>query len=164
MTNEQINQERRNFLGLAGKALGVGAIASISPSLAKACMDVNRPENAPTFWEALSPVIANPQIERNDADGLVYVKLSSDLETTTDLINNLWKYDLPSDEGKEIIYGTLDEARRNSNSATTYIAEVDLRGDFMPGEISGVYNAQTGDKLKMFRSRAVGGCGVTLVE
>lgn len=146
---------RRNFLGLAVKAGLVGLVGSAIPEFAEACVDKQEKR---TSLDVITPILRNPEIIKRDKDGKIYARFNVSLEVINNISLHPEKYDFTSTEGndKEPFYQTLEEAIENRQTDTTYIVEFDVKNQFNPGSISGVYT-KSGKPLESFSAyRCIG--------
>jgi len=144
---KKIGTESAKIIG--GLTLGTALV--LTPNFAEACGNKER-----TVLDALMPVVKNPEAIKTDADGKIYVRFNSDLNSINDISSNPEDYDLEPSDGLEPIFQTLDDALRNLEIADKYVVEIDVRDSLNPGNISNVY-ARNGKKLNGYSAyRCIG--------
>jgi hypothetical protein len=92
-----------------------------------------------TFLSVILPAIKNPRDIYTDKDGKIYVNFSSDLNTINEISARPENFKRRI-TGRESIYQTIEELRKNNDPTSKYIIEINVDEGLRKGFASKAYN------------------------
>ena len=119
--------------------LTLGTALALTPNFAEACGNSRM-----TFWDVVKPIIANPEIEEKDDDGIIYIGWSSNLKALNEVNINPEKYvgKMVSTVGKERAFQKFGHVSFKGNN---YIIGVDVNPGLRYGQVKNVFMPPTED-------------------